>query len=288
MGDTNSIYLESLNRAIQFVENNLDRKILLKEVAQEALLSEFHFHRIFSTFTGETVKEFISRLKIERAAHQLKYSTDDIRQIAFDNGYEHPETFTRAFRKHFDRSPAEFRDAIRELAQQKRSGFREKLVTLEKLQVEEPVVRVLPDLHLAYIRHTGSYDKVASSFQRLMLWAGTHLVLKLKPVTLGIVHGSPELTEEDKIRFDACVRLTRPITPKGEIGYKSIPGGKFAIFRYKGAYENFHTVYDYIYSVCLFEHGWVLDDKPALEWYVKSPPFYQPHDYITDFCVPIK
>jgi hypothetical protein len=38
----------------------------------------------------------------------------------------------------------------------------------------------------------------------------------------------------------------------------------------------------------VFEKGWELDDKPALEWYIKSPPFYKPENYITDFCVPIK
>jgi AraC-like DNA-binding protein len=48
MNETKELYLESLNRAIQFIENNLDKKILLKDVASEAFLSEYHFHRIFN------------------------------------------------------------------------------------------------------------------------------------------------------------------------------------------------------------------------------------------------
>jgi transcriptional regulator GlxA family with amidase domain len=40
MNETKELYLESLNRAIQFIENNLDKKILLKDVASEAFLSE--------------------------------------------------------------------------------------------------------------------------------------------------------------------------------------------------------------------------------------------------------
>jgi AraC-like DNA-binding protein len=59
MNETKELYLESLNRAIQFIENNLDKKILLKDVANEAFLSEYHFHRIFKSLTGETVKEFL-------------------------------------------------------------------------------------------------------------------------------------------------------------------------------------------------------------------------------------
>ena len=288
MKETKEIYLESLNRAIQFVENNLDKKILLKDIAREAFLSEFHFHRIFKSLTGETIKEFLLRLKIERAAIRLKYSKDNIRRIAFENGYENHETFTRAFKKYFELTPQEYRDTIQQITIRKQTDYQRKEISLEKLQIDEPTLKHLPELHLAYIRHTGSYDKVANSFQRLMIWAATHLILKLKPTTLGIVHDNPDLTAEEKIRFDACVIVSKEIKPQGEIGYKKIEGGKFAIFRYKGTYENFYTVYDYIYNVCLFEMAWELADKPALEWYIKSPPFTRPENYVTDFYVPIK
>ncbi len=288
MNEKKEAYLESLNRAILFIENNLDKKILLKDIAQEAFLSEFHFHRIFKSLTGETVKDFLQRLKIERAAIRLKHTKDDIGQIAVDNGYESHETFTRAFKKYFKLTPQEYRGAIQQITITKQSDYQSKDISLEKLNIGEPIIKYLPDLHLAYIRHTGSYDNVASVFQRLMLWSASQFVLKLKPTVLGIIHDNPDLTDEEKIRFDACVVVSKEIKPKGEIGYKKNEGGKFAVFTYKGAYDNFYTVYDYIYNKCLFEKGWVLDDKPALEWYIKSPPFYKPENYVTDFCVPIK
>jgi AraC family transcriptional regulator len=288
MKDTKEIYFESLNRATQFIESNLDKKILLKDISQAAFLSEYHFHRIFKSLNGETVKEFLIRLKVERAAIRLKHSKDDIGQIAFEHGFENHETFTRAFKRYFQLTPQEYRKVIQEVLVKKQTKYIQNYANLNELQVEEPTIKYMPDLHLAYIRHIGAYDKVASSFQRLMLWAATHFVLKLKPTTLGIVHDNPDLTDEEKIRFDACVLVNKTVQQKGEIGYKKIEGGKFAIFRYKGAYENFYAVYDYIYNVCLFEKGWELADKPALEWYIKSPPFYKPENYVTDFCVPIK
>lgn len=281
-------YIESLNRAMQYMEQHIDQKILLKDVAREALISEFHFHRIFKTLTGETVKSFLLRLKLERAAVSLKHSLADIGQIALENGFENHETFTRAFKRYFQVTPQAYRASMQAVVQQKQAVYRADEVSLDQLQIEPPVVRHLPDIHLAYVRHIGSYDKVASSFQRLMLWAATHFVLRLKPTTLGILHDNPEITDEEKIRFDACVPVSKPIHPKGEIGYKKIEGGKFAVFRYKGPYEQFYTVYDYVYNVCLFEKGWELADKPALEWYIKSPPFFPPHKYVTDFYVPLK
>jgi len=142
-------------------------------------------------------------------------------------------------------------------------------------------------LNLAYIRHFGNYEKVAKSFQRLMFWAIKNLTLKLKPTTLGILHDNPDLTKEPNIRFDACVLITKKIQPKGQVGYKKIKGGKFAVFRYKGPYDNFYPVYDYIYNICLFRYQWELRDEPALEWYIKSPPFHKPKDLVTDFYLPI-
>lgn len=280
-------YQANLNKAIIYIENNLDKKIVLKDIAMEALLSEFHFHRIFKALVGETVKGFVTRLKLERAANQLKHSEVDIGKIAIENGYENHESFSRAFKKFFQVSPKEYKSSIKDEIYQKLADFQKNHDRFSQLALNPPSIKTLPDLHLAYIRHTGSYSKVEKAFQRLMLWAASHFVLKLKPTTLGIVHDNPDLTEEDKIRFDACVLLTKPIKPKNEIGFKTIRGGKYAVFRYRGAYNNFYEVYDYIYNICLFENKWELSDRPALEWYVKSPPFYKPDQYETDFYLPI-
>ncbi len=286
--DTKNSYLVSINKAIAFIESNWTIDIQLKDIAAQASISPYHFHRVFKSLTGDTTKEFLTRLRLEKAALKLKHSQNDIGQIAFDCGYKNHETFTRAFKYYFGLSPLEYRNSIAELTVNKQIEYGNANIDLNTLNVQGPIIKTIPDLHLAYIRHTGSYNKVGSSFQKLMFWAATHLVLKLKPISIGIVHDNPDLTEEQNIRFDACVLLSKEIKPNGEIGYKKIEGGKFAVFTYKGAYEGFYPVYDYIYNVCLFDNKFDLADKPALEWYIKSPPFYKSENFVTDFYVPIK
>jgi len=286
--DTKNSYLESINKAISYIENNVATDIQLKDIAVQANISQYHFHRVFKSLTGDTTKNFLTRLRLEKAALKLKHSKDEIGQISLDNGYQNHETFTRAFKDYFGLTPLDYRSSISELTSNKQDEYNLANIDLNTLNVAGPVIKSIPDLHLAYIRHTGSYKKVGSSFQRLMLWAATHLVLKLKPVTIGIVHDNPDLTAEQYIRFDACVLLSKEKKPSGEIGYKKIEGGKFAVYTYKGAYENFYPVYDYIYNVCLFNNKFDLVDKPALEWYIKSPPFYKPNNFVTDFYIPIK
>jgi AraC family transcriptional regulator len=286
--DTQTAYLESINKAINFLETHIANDIVLTDVAQHAHISPYHFHRIFKALTGETVKVFLTRIRLENAATKLKQSKADIGQIAIDYGYQNHETFSRVFKEYFKVTPTEYRQNMSELKMDKQLFYEKRQVNLATLNIEKPIIKTLPDLHLAYIRHTGSYDKVGASFQRLMLWAACHWALKLTPTTIGIVHDDPDLTADAHIRFDACVLTIKPIEPKGEVGFKTILGGKYAVFRYKGDYDGFYPVYDYIYNVCLFDHKFDLADKPALEWYVKSPPFYKPNDYVTDFYVPIK
>jgi AraC family transcriptional regulator len=286
--DTRNAYLESINKAIAFIENNITTPIQLKDVAMEANLSQYHFHRVFKLLTGDTVKEFLTRLRLEKAALKLKHTTDEIGAIALDSGYQNHENFIRGFKDYFGLTPTDYRSSIMILPRQKQAEYEGKDIDLSSLHVSGPVIKTIPDLNLAYIRHTGSYEKVGASFQKLMLWAASHLVLKLKPVTIGIVHDNPDLTAEHQIRFDACVVVSKSIQPKGEVGYKQIEGGKFAVFTYKGPYDDFYTVYDYIYNVCLFNKKFELADKPSLEWYIKSPPFYKPQNFVTDFYVPVK
>jgi AraC family transcriptional regulator len=285
---TRDAYLESINKAIAYMEENATVDIQLKDIATQANLSQYHFHRVFKSLTGDTTKDFLTRLRLEKAAIKLKHSETEIGQIAFDCGYQNHETFSRAFKDYFGLSPIDYRSTVQQLTINRQAEFRDANIDLAALQVQGPVVKTIPNLHLAYIRHTGSYDKVGSSFQRLLFCAISNFALKLKPTTIGIVHDNPDLTAEQHIRFDACVLLSKEIAPTGEIGYKKITGGKFAVFTYKGAYDGFYPVYDYIYNACLFEHQFELADKPALEWYIKSPPFHKPQNFITDFYVPIK
>ncbi|MCA6515071.1 MAG: helix-turn-helix transcriptional regulator, partial [Chitinophagaceae bacterium] len=110
--DTKNSYLESINKAIAFIESNSTTDIQLKDIATQANLSQYHFHRVFKLLTGDTTKDFLTRLRLEKAALKLKHSQNDIGQIAFDCGYQNHETFTRAFKDYFGLTPLEYRNSI--------------------------------------------------------------------------------------------------------------------------------------------------------------------------------
>src|SRR5437899_7989877 len=105
----NSKYAQRIDRVIDYLRGNLDRQVKLEELAKVACFSEFHFHRIFSAVSGETLNNFTNRLRLEKAARLLRYSEQSLTDIALDCGFSSSATFSRAFLSGYDTSPSQFR-----------------------------------------------------------------------------------------------------------------------------------------------------------------------------------
>src|SRR5437773_11110991 len=106
---TEQAYKERLLRVLVYIQQHLDETIALDDLARVAHFSPYHFHRLFRGMVGESVMEHVRRLRLERAAHRLKFTDEPVTRIAFQAGYETHEAFSRAFRGMFDQSPSQFR-----------------------------------------------------------------------------------------------------------------------------------------------------------------------------------
>src|SRR5688572_6286599 len=83
------------------VQDHLDREISLGSLARQYGYSPFHFHRFFSSAVGETPKQHIDRLRLERAAYKLAITGETVLAIALGVGFNNHETFSRAFKRAF-------------------------------------------------------------------------------------------------------------------------------------------------------------------------------------------
>lgn len=103
-------YSRLINKTEDFVERHLKDPIALCDLARHAHLSDFHFHRLFKTYASETVNEFVTRFKLERAAIFLCLNPHlSVTAIAMEYGYNDSSSFSRSFKKHFGMSPLNFR-----------------------------------------------------------------------------------------------------------------------------------------------------------------------------------
>lgn len=103
-------YVRLINKTEDYIEQHLKEPMSLKDLAQNAHLSEFHFHRIVKQYSTETVNQLVTRFKIERAAIFLCTSPNmSITTIAMEYGYSDSSAFSRTFKRHFGVSPLKYR-----------------------------------------------------------------------------------------------------------------------------------------------------------------------------------
>jgi AraC family transcriptional regulator len=101
---------DRLQRLLDIVEQSLAEPELRGEaLAQRAHLSRFHFDRLVAAALGESPGALRRRLLLERAAHRLTLSDDQVIDVALDAGYGSPEAFTRAFSRAYGASPSAYR-----------------------------------------------------------------------------------------------------------------------------------------------------------------------------------
>ena len=114
--DTALTYLERVNRAIDHAVSRLQEPLRLSDLARAAMLSPFHFHRVFQVIVGESPAEFVKRLRLEKALGLMARSQPPtLTKIAFECGFSSSSDFSRCFKQRFGASPRAFDiDASRE------------------------------------------------------------------------------------------------------------------------------------------------------------------------------
>ncbi len=99
-------------RAIRYMEQNLNRKLALGEIAEEAGYSPSYLTSIFRIRTGYSPLSYFSHLKIGKACEYLDFSKLKIKEISFMMGYSDPYYFSKDFQKKMGLSPRNYRKRV--------------------------------------------------------------------------------------------------------------------------------------------------------------------------------
>jgi len=99
-----------VNRAINFLNRNLDKKLSLNELANEVGYSHTYLSTIFKKVTNYSPISYFSHLKILKACEYLDYTNMKVKEISFSLGYTDPYYFTKDFTKKMGMSPRNYRN----------------------------------------------------------------------------------------------------------------------------------------------------------------------------------
>ena len=225
------------------IQANLDQDLSLEALANRVRLSHFHFHRLFRSAVGETLKQYTQRLRLERAANRLVINDAPIVDVALDSGFQSHETFSRQFKRRFKVTPKEYRRWAR--GETKRSSVsRSPLDELyAEFELSKTTVTRLAQLHVAFVRHVGPYESVRDTlWHRLEGWAKSK-GLPHDLIFLGIAHDAPRVTPPERLRFDAAVVVPAPFSPEGVVGHQMLGPGEFAMTTHVGHYRTLPKAY---------------------------------------------
>jgi AraC family transcriptional regulator len=314
-------YVSRINRVIDHIEANLGKRLTLEGLAKVANFSPYHFHRVFGAMVGETLNHFIARLRTEKAAMQLAANPKkSITEIALDCGFSSSATFARAFKERFSMTATEWREARSpadsKIGKQARNGGK-KVSKIgeapsvfvsyvgdsnrhqlwrgemdEKMSVDVEVM-ALPELNVAYIRHIGPYagqtEVFEGLFNRLFQWAGPRGLLgDPESKILSVYHDDPEVTEEDKLRVDACLTVAEGTQVDGEVGQMKVPGGQFAVAHFELNPDQYTEAWTALMGGWLPQSGYQPDDRLCYELYRNDPKQHPEGKCVVDICVPVR
>ena len=288
-------YAQRIDRVIDHLRANLHRPVKLAELANVACFSEFHFHRIFSAVSGETLNNFTNRLRLEKAARLLRYSEQSLTDIALDCGFSSSATFSRAFRSGYDTSPSQFRRSgeiknskiCKELfpkdeyglpmsAEEKRSAFPVRLIDI-------------PERQVAYIRVTNTFemDRVLAALDRVIAWAKSQDIFS-QGTLFGMSVDDPHVTPKHLYRYEVCLASSQPFECMDGMSKLKMPAMRYAAVTVSGDLHKVATAWDYLYRDWLVHSDYEPEHAPALEVFLEKESAMDWSHFELDLCLPVR
>lgn len=241
---------ESIQKTLDYIEENLSEKIEINNLAMSAHLSPFYYQRLFSRLVGKSVMEYIKLRRLAKAADLLVNSNSKIIDIGMTVGFGNHETFTRSFKEAYSLTPEAFRKQPRPL-----THFLKPDLSMQYRLVEEDVPLIADGIILEVsrrgLRNPRFFEGLSSDTPfpnnpgvdyLAELWHNFHskksTIDNLKQGGNEIGVGSPS-EKEGYLKYFVGAEVTNPNNQR-EFTIWTIPVGNYVVCSFEA--ENFHLL----------------------------------------------
>jgi AraC family transcriptional regulator len=297
--DSRSEYTARMHRVVEHIDRHLDEPLELETLASVANFSPFHFHRLFSSWMGETLGDYVRRRRLELGAQRLiGQPAVPVLEVALSVGFGSTEAFARAFKTRFGLTPSSWRSAKDRNRSQVNSkpgqassaAGRDHGVMQTHIEEASMNVKLIDrkPTTVAYLRHVGPYGPDLSRFwqETVYPWMQTNELLD-RP-RYGISLDDPGITAPEKCRYDAAVEVEPGFVGAGQHLTTSIPGGKYAAARFRGTAAEIGDAWMAVLRDWLPGSGLQLDARPLFEYYPTDVTMdHATGVYECDICIPV-
>lgn len=272
-------YRKRVARVVAFIVAHPMEAHRFEDLARLAHFSPFHFHRVYSSITGETVAATVRRVRLALATRLLGEGRHSVTAVARAVGYDSPQAFTRAFGQFTGQSPRTFQQQLHQAILDPAAW------PAGHAAGESPAVRIVerPTQQVLALRHHGPFSTISHTQRRLHAHASTRAAIE----RLGASFGDP--CDMATFRYYAAAVLPES-APPGDADFEmlEIPAGRYAQHRLVGPYARINAAVAALYMRWLPGSGYEPDDRPTLEHYLNSPGTAAPAELQTDLLIPVR
>ena len=283
-------FLALLPQLLTLIED-ADAPLTLEELSARSGYSAWHLHRQFRFYCGIPLQSYQRLLKLQRAATALAYRQTPVTELALEAGYQHAESFSRAFARWLGQAPAQFRQ------QPDWQYWAEQTEQLEQIARPDPARVTATVLAATTLEkrsstlllqwlHQGHPASLGNNIRRFIEFRRLNKLHPSRFATFNLLYDDPLDCAPADYRFGLALQLSTPqseLLQSPELSFVELPAGLYACIDHTGPDAELEPVIRALYTELLPAKGWQPADVPLLLERVRffpDVPAHQAHSRI--------
>lgn len=283
----NQNQLDRYKLLMDFIHQHFKEKINIEKIEQVSLYSYRNINRIFQALHQETIGKYIKRLRLEKAAEYLKYSTFQVSDIALEVGFGDVAAFSKAFHRYFQCSPIAFRKDNHIWSPTEQAFGVEATEAALEFEIED-----FPAFQMLYLEYRGPYDNIdgiKATWEQLVTYAEVQNLFSEQTVFFAEILDDETISDTINCRYHAAISLDTTLALKldGLFKTKTHPAQRYVRFLHEGPDEQMKITYQRIYQRWLWDVQLEFADMPIIEVFVNHHEVSNPQELKTEIYIPI-
>ncbi len=285
--------IKKMNKALEYIENNLTKKIDYTELAKIAICLEYHFNRMFSFLAGINLSEYIRRRKLTLAALELKNKNTKVTDIALKYGYNSIDSFSRAINSLHGVHPSEVKNEYCQIKAYPKISFQITVKGAEAMNyriIEKEAFRIVGFKKRVPIVFNGINEEIVDMYKILT----PEIVMKLKSLSniepIGMISASTNFSEDrmsEKGELDHHIGVASTLKNTEDFNILEVPELTWAVFESVGPFpETLQNIWGRIYSEWFPTVDYELVNGPEIVWH--ESPDTTNANYRSEIWIPVK
>lgn len=266
-------WINNLNKAVNYIEENISREIEYEHLAKIACCSTYHFQRMFSYMAGVPLSEYIKRRRMSLAAVDLQGSHEKVIDISLKYGYSSPTAFNRAFQAVHGVAPSAVKKNGVIMKSYPPISFKIIIKGVSELNYrieEKPAFRIVGISEPLHKEIEKNFEIVPQMWQKAAMDGSIpKLATLMNQQPMGLL-GVSVCNEQEDWRYFIGVSSTLTI----EEGFEeyTVPQSTWAIFTGSGTSQSIQILEQRIVTEWLPTSGYEYANAPDIEVYLNPDP----------------